>query len=451
MKKLLSALFFLSIMSGGLYAQTTTLEIIQYYPYSITLSGQQYNETATAKVKNISTNTLNEVSVSAKVTLNGSSTALITFSSDTSSIVAPGDSILKDIPIRSSVMSAVFDIHYFVVYSQSDTLASSDTLIQTFAVSESELARDDSSFTHSWFIPSEQTVGHVLAVYGNTTVTGVKCHIASSTASQTVSGSIWSMSAGVPNAQVATLDTISSSSSPGWFNIPISGGNASLTTGEYLICVKGIGSDIEISTCDGVFTPSMAMIDSLGSWVICDSMHKTPAIRIYVASCQTITPNENISNTSCPSCSDGSICVSPSGGNAPYTYEWSSGSTTDCATGLAAGFYLVTITDALGCTQNGFYMVEPGGVGIHVTDEIPVRVFPNPAQSFIRIEGFSANENILQCALMSADGNTVCRYVEIEQHDGIVYLNLNCAPGMYLFSIVTNARMVTIPLVRLIE
>jgi hypothetical protein len=38
------------------------------------------------------------------------------------------------------------------------------------------------------------------------------------------------------------------------------------------------------------------------------------------------------------------------GGTEPYTYLWSNGQTTQTATGLAAGTYSVTVTDANGCT-----------------------------------------------------------------------------------------------------
>ncbi len=47
---------------------------------------------------------------------------------------------------------------------------------------------------------------------------------------------------------------------------------------------------------------------------------------------------------------DGSATVSASGGSPAYTYLWSDGQTTATATGLLAGTYTVTITDANGCT-----------------------------------------------------------------------------------------------------
>ena len=47
---------------------------------------------------------------------------------------------------------------------------------------------------------------------------------------------------------------------------------------------------------------------------------------------------------------DGSTYVTAGGGTAPYTYAWDDGQTTDTAYNLAAGDYIVTVTDASGCT-----------------------------------------------------------------------------------------------------
>ncbi|MBI1288160.1 MAG: T9SS type B sorting domain-containing protein [Flavobacteriales bacterium] len=50
---------------------------------------------------------------------------------------------------------------------------------------------------------------------------------------------------------------------------------------------------------------------------------------------------------------DGTATVTPSGGVTPYTYSWSTNppQSTQTATGLAAGNYDVTVTDATGCTH----------------------------------------------------------------------------------------------------
>ncbi len=51
----------------------------------------------------------------------------------------------------------------------------------------------------------------------------------------------------------------------------------------------------------------------------------------------------------CFEASDGTVYVVASGGWAPYTYVWNTGSSDDTVTGLAAGTYNVTITDSMGC------------------------------------------------------------------------------------------------------
>lgn len=57
------------------------------------------------------------------------------------------------------------------------------------------------------------------------------------------------------------------------------------------------------------------------------------------------------SDVSCAGMSDGTATVAASGGTPSYTYSWSpSGGSGAAATGLAAGNYTVTVTDAAGCT-----------------------------------------------------------------------------------------------------
>jgi SprB repeat len=55
-------------------------------------------------------------------------------------------------------------------------------------------------------------------------------------------------------------------------------------------------------------------------------------------------------NVSCNGGTNGTINITASGGTPGYTYAWSDGPTLEDRTGLAAGTYTVTVTDANGCT-----------------------------------------------------------------------------------------------------
>ncbi len=72
--------------------------------------------------------------------------------------------------------------------------------------------------------------------------------------------------------------------------------------------------------------------------------------------CQVCTPATTMTLTTTqvnPSCggNNGSATVTVAGGNAPYTYLWNpGGQTTATATGLSAGTYTCTVTDAGGCS-----------------------------------------------------------------------------------------------------
>ncbi len=75
------------------------------------------------------------------------------------------------------------------------------------------------------------------------------------------------------------------------------------------------------------------------------------------------------STVSCNGLSDGGVSVSVGGGTAPYSYLWNNADTTSSLTGVGAGSYTVTITDANGCTAADTLVVtEPTPIVISLTN-----------------------------------------------------------------------------------
>ncbi len=93
-----------------------------------------------------------------------------------------------------------------------------------------------------------------------------------------------------------------------------------------------------------------------------------------------ITVSTTTTNALCDGASDGTATVTASGGTSPYTYSWNTTpvQTTVTATGLAAGTYTVTVTDANGCTNTGTAMIanDPYSLSVSVssTDGIDCNV-----------------------------------------------------------------------------
>jgi len=63
-------------------------------------------------------------------------------------------------------------------------------------------------------------------------------------------------------------------------------------------------------------------------------------------------------DVSCYGGNDGSITVIGAGGTSPYSYSWSTGATSSNVTGLSAGNYCVTVTDAQSCTATACYDIS---------------------------------------------------------------------------------------------
>jgi len=111
----------------------------------------------------------------------------------------------------------------------------------------------------------------------------------------------------------------------------------------------------------------------------------------------TINDGANINLTltpvhpNCLGGNDGNINSNVSGGEAPYTYNWSNGATTDAISNLTAGDYALTITDANGCTVIGLATVNDGAtINLTLTPTAPLCAGVNDGSISSSVSGGTA-------------------------------------------------------------
>ncbi len=93
----------------------------------------------------------------------------------------------------------------------------------------------------------------------------------------------------------------------------------------------------------------------------------------------------NVTSVSCNGGSNGTINVTVSGGNMPYTYDWGAGVTTEDRTGLAAGTYTVIVTDNSGSSIASNYTVaEPT---VLVASAVNTPIVCNGGTSTVSVSG----------------------------------------------------------------
>jgi len=96
--------------------------------------------------------------------------------------------------------------------------------------------------------------------------------------------------------------------------------------------------------------------------IITDAGGCTSAANITITQPGAMTASMSATNAVCGS-NNGSATVAAAGGTSPYIYVWTTApvQTTATATGLSAGTYSVTITDANGCTATSSVAVNSSG------------------------------------------------------------------------------------------
>lgn len=111
--------------------------------------------------------------------------------------------------------------------------------------------------------------------------------------------------------------------------------------GDGICCTYGNGSYTLREDATNTVLASGATFTSSETTNFCVPVNAGPPVAASISSS---------SNVSCNGGSNGSIAVTATDGTTPYTYAWNNGASTAGQSGIAAGIYVVTVTDATGGT-----------------------------------------------------------------------------------------------------
>lgn len=146
-------------------------------------------------------------------------------------------------------------------------------------------------------------------------------------------------------------------------NVPSTGGLTSTIAGTDVACYGGSTGSVTMTPVGGnpgytfAWTPNVSatgtasnLVAGVYTCVVTDASGCSSTSSYTVNEPTQLTISAAGFNVTCNGACDGQVVTIPGGGTPNYTFLWNTGCTAASCTGICAGNYTVTVTDANGCT-----------------------------------------------------------------------------------------------------
>lgn len=232
------------------------------------------------------------------------------------------------------------------------------------------------------------------------------------------------------------LDTIPSSGGFGWDFSDELGGTGGVEGGFLLFGVTN--NETYDAGLNGILASS-SLPRLEGTWVVRAAIYReatnpTNTVCALSQDSVVVTFAEEAPAIDSIVTGDGAATAVASGGQPPYSYEWSDGQTSQTATGLPEGTYSVTVTDSNGCTAEGEAEVVVGLMEIEGL--VSFLAAPNPSRGELLIDLKLEKTTPVRIEIRDATGRRVLSDFAGNVQHLQRRLNLsNLQSGWYLLSI----------------
>ncbi len=172
----------------------------------------------------------------------------------------------------------------------------------------------------------------------------------------------------------------------------------------------------------------------------------------YVTNTINFTTTANLTQSTCPTCANGAIDLTVIGNpfqDAPYTYSWSNGETTEDLANLLAGQYIVTVTGASGCVIIDTFEVinNNSTVSLIEQSESKLALYPNPTINQVYINYHVNTNDDFIISLVDLQGKLVYSKI-INKPNGQLIVDVSTfSDGIYFVNLKTNKANKTVKLI----